>query len=432
MDIPAVVRTIIKRLQESGHGAYVVGGAVRDMCLGRAVMDWDVATSASPDLIASLFADTSQFSLWHDTVTLVDSCRHYEVSSYRGSSGPGKSIEEDLEHRDFTINAMAYDVGEEKVLDPCGGKDDLRKKRIRAVNDPRDRFAEDPLRLLRAVRLAMELGFIIEGRTLETLARMSGQLATVARERIRDELIRILMCPKPSKGFHLMVRTGLLRAFLPELLEGYLKRQNAHHRFTIFKHTMLTMDAVPADPILRLTALLHDIAKPRVRKKMNGIFRFWGHEEASAMLAEEIMERLKFSGQMVERVGRLIAHHMIGYDRSWSDGAVRRLIRRVGSGDMETLFCLRKADLLAHGVMDEKLAILSELETRARDVMAKVPALHRTALAIDGGRVMEILDIPEGPEVGKALRILMDEVLEHPEFNTEEGLVGILERMKSR
>ena len=426
MNIPQFLLTIIDRVQNSGYQAYIVGGAVRDTLLRLPVTDWDVATSAPPEKISTIFRDLKNFSLKHGTVTLVDGDRHYEVTTFRGSEGVGHSIEEDLGYRDFTINAMAYDVDKKTILDPYGGKADILRKRIRAVGEPEDRFQEDPLRLIRAVRFAHELNFKIEKRTLETISIMSEQLGSVAKERIRDEILKILMSGKPSCGFNLMFRTVLLKQVLPELCEGYLKRQNTYHRFTIYKHIMETIDQVQPRPVLRLTALLHDIAKPRVREKVRGEWRFLGHEQASAELAREIMERLRFSKAIMGRVTNLITHHMIWYDSEWSDGAVKRLIRRVGPENIDDLLSFRRADILAHGVKDEKLDQLSELEKRVGESMKNQFTEKVRDLAIDGNRVMEILNLSPGPQVGKILKRLLEKVTDHPELNTEERLTGLL------
>jgi poly(A) polymerase/tRNA nucleotidyltransferase (CCA-adding enzyme) len=223
-----------------------------------------------------------------------------------------------------------------------------------------------------------------------------------------------------------MFRTGLLKQVLPELCDGYLKRQNTYHRFTIYKHIMETIDQVQPRPVLRLTALLHDIAKPRVREKVRGEWRFLGHEQASAELAREIMERLRFSKAIMGRVTNLITHHMIWYDSEWSDGAVRRLIRRVGHENIDDLLSFRRADILAHGVKDEKLDQLSELEKRVGESMKNQFTEKVRDLAIDGNRVMEILSLSPGPQVGKILKRLLEKVTDHPELNTEKGLTGLL------
>lgn len=429
MELPKFVGLIIGALHSSGFEAYVVGGAVRDFCLERPVMDWDVTTSASPEDIKSLFSRIRHFSLKHDTVTLVHCGHQFDVTTFRGGENSGASLEADLGHRDFTINAMAYDASQRVLLDPHGGRGDISGKLVRAVGRPDERFREDPLRLIRAVRFALEPGFRIEEETFRSMTRGAKLLEEVAEERTREELLKILLCDRPSRAFALMRRAGLLRVVLPELVEGYLKRQNVHHRFTIFRHIMETVDRVAPNPVLRLTALFHDIAKPRVRKKINGKFRFYGHEEASASLAGEIMARLKFSRDLTERVTGLIARHMIGYSREWSDGAVRRLIGRVGKENIGMLLAFRRADLLAHGILDHKLGLLSELEERVHRMMSYPLALGVSDLAIDGNRVMQVLSLKPGPAVGKILDALVQRVLDNPELNREERLVAAVKEI---
>jgi len=399
---------------------------VRDTLLVRPVTDWDIAASASNEEIVSLFHDVRSFSLKHETVTLVNHGSHYEVTTMRGAGIPAKTIEEDLGHRDFTINAMAYDPLEQSIIDPFNGKQDLRSKIIRAVRDPFERFREDPLRLIRAVRISSELNFRIEAGTMKAIIEMSPQLALSADERIRDELIKILLIKQPSAGFRLLIKTGLLKVFLPELMEGLLKRQNSHHKYTVFRHIMETVDRVEQDPILRLAALFHDIAKPRVRKKIDGVFRFHGHEEESALMAGEIMERLKFSKEMIRKVTNLISHHMIAYDDHWSDGAVRRLIHRFQPDPIESLLSFRRADLQAHGPANKDLALLSELEERVFALRQRPNVTHTRDLALDGQKVMKLLGLSPGPEVGKALAFLMEKVMDQPELNTEKALKDLL------
>jgi tRNA nucleotidyltransferase (CCA-adding enzyme) len=432
MDIPAFVTTVIKRLHNKGFKAYVVGGAIRDMFLGRPATDWDVATTASAEEIKVLFHDIRRFSLKHETVTLVYAGRHYEITTIRGSGDPAHAVEEDLGHRDFTINAMAYDIDINLILDPNGGMEDIVEKTIRAVGDPAERFREDPVRLLRAVRIAVELGFGIENRTLETIRRMSDQLASVAHERIRDELMKILMIQRPSNAFKILRRSGLLVQVIPELLEGFMKRQDSHHHYTIYRHIMETIDRVEPDPVMRLTALLHDIAKPRVREKIKGKFCFFRHDEESALLAGDIMERLRFSNEMIKEVTNLIAFHMINYDRKWGDGAVRRLIRRVGPENMDHLISFRKADLSAHGHVDGNMLLLSELEKRAKRISKGLMVNRIGDLAIGGDRVMDILGFSSGPDVGKVLKILLERVTDHPDLNTEQGLTDLLKDIKGK
>jgi len=428
MEIPKFVNFVLERLRHKGLLAFIVGGAVRDALLGRPQEDWDIATSASPSQIQDIFSDTRQFQLKHETITLIMDNHKLEVTTFRGKHA--NNLHEDLSRRDFTIDAMAFDPNERRLIDPFGGQADLAKRRIKAVENPEDRFKEDPLRLIRAVRLATELGFQVDPETFTAIQKMAGSLAKVAKERIRDEMVKILVAQRPSSGLHLLRRTGLLRVIIPELLEGYLKRQNRYHRFTILKHIMVTVDTVAPTLTLRLTALLHDIAKPRVRSKGKAGWRFIGHEKASAEMADHILQRLRFSSELIRKVTHLIAHHMIGYSPKWTDSAVRRWVRKIGIENVDILIDFRKADLIAHGTGKVDLGLLEELRQRASLLIKdKKSVLSTKDLAIDGHTIMKVLNIPSGPKVGKVLQKLMALVTEHPEFNTQDQLVDILKRM---
>lgn len=429
MDIPQFVMFIIERLREAGYEAYVVGGAVRDFCMDRPAVDWDIATSVQAGEIETLFEDVRSFSLKHETVTLVSGENCYEVSSFRGSRLGGEGLAGDLGHRDFTMNAMAYDPAEERIIDPFGGRHDIRWKRVRAVGNPADRFREDPLRMLRGVRLAVDLGFRIEPATQSSTKSMAHLLRETAKERVRDELLKLLMSPRPAEGIRLMKRLGLLAVVIPELLESVDVRQNPqYHRFTVFRHILETVDRAEPEPLIRLTALLHDIAKPRSREKIAGKYRFYGHDKASAALAREILERLRFGGDLTDRVVHLISNHMrdLDYRSDWSDGAVRRLIRSIGEENINPFLSFRRADLLAHGVMDEKMVLFAELGQRIAKLL-EIPFPKRTPdLAVDGRKLMEVLHLEQGPEVGRILALLMEKVIDNPELNTEESLLSIL------
>jgi tRNA nucleotidyltransferase (CCA-adding enzyme) len=426
--IPNSVVNILDRLKKSGHQAYIVGGAVRDMCLCRPVTDWDVATSACPQEIRALFHDIRHFVLKECTITLVTEGGHFEVSAFKGTRN---RIQDDLAYRDFTINAMAYDPETDEILDSYGGQKDLARKRITATCDARARLVEDPVRLMRAARFAAELGFDIHPETRKIMAQTAPILAGVPAERVRDELVKTLMSPRPSRGLNIMRQTGLFKAFLPELLEGYLKQQGGHHHHTIFRHILETVDQVKADPVLRLTALFHDMAKPRVRKKIHGKWCFYGHEEAGADLCEQIMERLRFSKDLTQKVTHLVRHHMIQYQTEWTGAAIRRLMRRVGTDLMMDLLEFRRADISAHeSDADAGLRLLDELRERiSRSTQKQEPTQIRN-LAIDGLKVMEILGMPQGPVIGKILNNLLDMVTDNPDLNTEKGLVGALMQME--
>jgi len=432
--IPSIVLDISRSLIEDGYQAFIVGGALRDSVLGNQAKDWDVATDASPEKIHDLFHHMTRFHLKHGTVTLVFRGRHFEVTTFRGTVGYGASIEEDLAHRDFTFNAMAYDITHKRIIDPFGGEEDIKKKIVRAVLNPSDRFKEDPLRMMRAIRFSLQLGYSIEPQTLITISSMAQAIDRVAKERLREELLRILLVSKPSAGFNLMRRTGLLKRILPELLEGYRKRQNNYHKYTIYRHTMETVDSIDIDkdPILRLSALFHDIAKPRVRKKVKGRWRFFGHATVSAELTRELMIRLRFSNEWIDRVTHLIAHHMFDYKTSLSDRAVRRFIKRVGADNINDIIMLRKADNLAHGWGRDFEKDIEEFRNRINTQINRSYPFTISDLAVNGHDVMNIVGLQPGPKVGKILNQLLEDVIEKPKYNQRDRLIEILEEMRER
>ena len=426
---PEFVSVVVERLRLKGYEVYIVGGAVRDAILGRNHQDWDLTTNASAPDIHRIFSDIGHYQLKHDTVTLVRSHQKIEVTPYRAEQGA--DLRRDLALRDFTINAMAYCPSRGHLIDYFGGLEDLRRKKIRAVGNPLDRFKEDPLRLIRAIRIAVELGLQIEPSTWHVLKDMAPLISDCAMERIREELIKILLIQKPSTGFSMLRRAGLLGHIIPELLEGYLKRQNRYHRYTIFKHTMVTMDSVPPMLLLRLVALLHDIAKPRVRVKESRRWRFIGHEHESAKLAQDIMHRLRFSSSLIHRVAHLVRHHMINYSPQWNDAALRRWARKVGIDNVHILTTFRKADLIAHGtdIAAADLRLLGQFEQRIEEILRRENTVTSSSdLSINGRDVMKILGIGPGPRVGKILEELMELVTENPELNTREHLVDILRK----
>ena len=428
--IPAIVLDISRRLIKSGYQAFIVGGALRDSLLGSHAQDWDVATDAPPEKIHELFPEMTRFSLKHGTVTLVFKGRHFEVTTFRGTEGYGVSIEEDLSRRDFTFNAMAYDITSKRIIDPFGGKEDIGKKIVRAVLNSIKRYNEDPLRMMRAIRFSLELGYSIEPGTLMAINSMAQAIDRVAQERIRDELLRILVVSRPSVGLNLMRKTGLLKWILPELPEGYRKRQNNYHKYTIYRHTMETVDSIEGGPILRLSAVFHDIAKPRVRKKIEGRWRFFGHADASAKLCREIMLRLRFSNEQIERVTHLVANHMFDYKKGLSDRAVRRFIKRVGVDNIDGLMRLRRADDLAHGFGAGFESQIEEFSNRINTQIRKSYPFTISNLAVNGHDVMNILDLQPGPRVGQILNHLLGIVIDKPQDNQKDRLIEILKELK--
>ena len=428
--IPSIVLDISQRLIKNGYQAFIVGGAIRDSMLGCQANDWDVATDATPDNIHDLFPEMTSFNLKHGTVTLVSEGSHFEVTTFRGTERFSSCIEEDLAHRDFTFNAMAYDITNKRIIDPFEGKQDIKKKLVRAVLNPIERFDEDPLRMMRAIRFSLELGYAIEPETLMAIKTMAQAIDIVAKERVRDELLKVLMARRPSAGFHLMRKSGLLKGILPELVEGYRKRQNNYHKYTIYRHIMETVDSIKGDPVLRLSALFHDIAKPRVRKKINGRWRFLGHAAASAELTREIMMRLKFSNDRITRVTHLITHHMFDYKKELSDRAVRRFIKRIGADNVDDLIALRKADDLAHGWGRDFEKDIEKFKSKINSQIKKSYPFTISDLAVNGHDVIKIVGLQPGPRIGQILNQLLEVVIEKPEHNKKNKLIEILKDMK--
>jgi tRNA nucleotidyltransferase (CCA-adding enzyme) len=414
--------------------------------LGRRPEDWDVATSARPEEVQRAFSKTIPTGIAHGTVTVILGGTSIEVTTYRGegaySDGRhpdrvvfGVTLDEDLARRDFTINAMAYDPVADRVVDPFGGRADLAARLIRAVGDPAARFAEDGLRVMRAVRFAATLEFGVEPATEAAIPSALGSLARVSAERVRDELLKLLGARRPSIGLEIAERTGVLGVILPELVEGVGVVQNRHHRFDVWRHTIASVDGTPGDAIVRLGTLLHDVAKPRTaapKPDAPGEFTFYRHDSVGAEMADAVARRLKLSNKERERVSALVAHHMFWYSPEWSDATVRRFIRRVGPELLPDLFALRTGDVVGRGFGEDPENELGELRRRVEKVMAEDQALSIGDLAVDGADVMRVLAVPPGPLVGETLRALLEEVLEDPELNTRERLLERLAALASR
>lgn len=424
--IPNFVFHVSERLLKNGYQVFIVGGALRDAWLGCQAKDWDLTTNATPEKVGGLFPELTGFYLKHGTVTLVFKEGLCELTTFRGMGGYGTNILEDLARRDFTFNAFAYDIFEKRIIDPFGGKRDLKDKIVRAVENPKQRFDEDPLRMMRAIRFSLHLGFSIDPETLLAIQSRAKSIDKAAPERIRDELLKILITKKPSGGFNLMRKTGLLGVIIPELLEGYRKRQNDYHKYTIFRHIMTTLDSIDNDPILRLAALFHDIAKPRVRKKINNRWTFFNHSAVGSALAREIMVRLRFKNDWISQVTELIHHHMFDYKQNLSDHAMRRLIRVVGIDNINNLIILRRADEFAHGQGTVFEKNLERFKGRVEEVRKKSMPLAVSALAVGGHEVMNLLGLPPGPRVGEILNELVEVVIKEPEYNQKEKLLEIL------
>ena len=450
LPVPDDVVALCRKLRDAGYEAWLVGGAVRDLLRGQAAKDYDVATSAEPADVTRVFwrKRTIPTGEKHGTVTVLtdrDGARqHVEVTTYRGEGAYSdgrrpdqvvfvRTLDEDLKRRDFTMNAIAYDAIDDQLRDPYGGQRDLGARCIRAVGEPLERFREDGLRAMRAVRFAAQLEFAIDPPTEAAIARALDVFAKVSAERVRDELVKILAARRPSVGLELMRTTGLLGATIPELLEGVGLHQNRFHKHDVWQHTLAAVDAtvLGGDPpwLTRFAALLHDVAKPRTaapKEDAPGEHTFYRHEHVGADLAEVICRRLKLSTKEREWIVNLVGNHMFWYTPEWSDGTVRRFISRVGVEQLEALFALRAGDVRARGHGEEPGAEIDELKLRVAEELRKESALKIGDLAVGGADVMELLACRPGPIIGDVLRRLLERVLDDATLNQRDTLRALI------
>ena len=444
--LPRDLHDIHAILSGAGYGCHLVGGAVRSLVLGRKPKDWDLATDAGPEEVQRLFRRVIPTGIRHGTVTILFRGSTYEITTYRIEKGysDGRrpdaveytpSLEEDLKRRDFTINAMAVEIGSGELVDPHGGRLDCARGIVRAIGNPEERFREDGLRLLRAVRFAVTLDFSIEPETSGAMKSCADGILRISPERIQMELEEILRARTPSRAFSLMAETGLLERILPELSAGVGVTQKGRHRFDVFTHSIMACDGIRApDPGLRLAALFHDIGKPFVASRdEEGVRIFHGHEEKSAELASAILGRLRFPSGTIKRVVHLVREHMFSYDPSWTDAAVRRFLIRVGEENWEDLFLLRLADGYAcRGEWPDPRS-LDGFRGRILKVLAEKDALSLKSLKIGGRDLTALCDIPPGPAMGRVLEFLLEAVVDDPALNEKETLAEMARRYyKSR
>ncbi|KUK67611.1 MAG: polyA polymerase [candidate division WS6 bacterium 36_33] len=461
MVIPEYVQKVGRILTKEGYEAYIVGGALRDVVLGKNPHDYDIATNALPDEMLNMFPKAVSTGAKFGTVIALIQDKHgetheVEVTTFRSESNyvdgrwPSNvnfvdDIDKDLGRRDFTFNAMALDLsqlnldGREEpfqvdIYDPYGGVKDIEKKVVRAVGTPLERFKEDGLRAFKACRMAAQLGFDIEEETFKAIKESIPVAAQVSMERIRDEFMKMLInSPKPSVGIELMRKSGLLSLFMPELLEGVGVEQKLFHAHDVYKHALKTCDV--AHDSVKLAALLHDIAKPRTDM---GNGHFYGHDKMGADIAEEIMQRMKFPQSEINRVKILIENHMFYYPHvkedmsdeekeniekhQWTDTAVRRFIQRVGEENIDDLFKLRLADAQSNPATAFKPEEITNLQRRISEVRKQDMALKVTDLKVSGEDLMNI-GIEKGPKMGIILSELLDMVVEDPTLNRKDILL---------
>jgi tRNA nucleotidyltransferase (CCA-adding enzyme) len=304
---------------------------------------------------------------------------------------------------------------------------------VRAVGDPAERFREDGLRPMRAVRQATQLGFTIEAPTLQAIPTTLASFRKVSMERVRDELVKLLAAQKPARGIELMRETGLMAEVMPEVLEGVGVTQNRYHKFDVYGHTLATLDGARGDTVVKLGALLHDVGKPRARQPKEGApgeYSFWKHEYVGAEMTTDICRRLKLSTKEREEVTALVAQHMFFYTPDWTDGTIRRFVRQVGMERLPALLALREADIAGRGMNEDVESETRELKERIAHVAAEDAALKVKDLAIDGRDVMRMLGVPPGREVGQILERLLERVLDDPSLNTREGLEALLPQVR--
>lgn len=437
IQLPEKVNTIIQTLQEHGYEAYAVGGCVRDSLLGREPGDWDITTSASPDETKKLFARTVDTGIEHGTVTVLLGKEGFEVTTYRidgkyeDSRHPTeviftRNLREDLLRRDFTINAMAYN-DTEGIVDIFGGMDDLKRKIIRCVGNARERFGEDALRIMRGVRFAAQLGFSLEKETKEAMTELAPTLEKISAERIQTELVKLLVSDSPElirEAYHL----GITAVILPEFDEMMRTGQETkYHRYDVGEHTVQAVCNVPPDKVLRLTMLLHDVAKPEMKTvDADGTAHFKGHDIRGEQKAKEILRRLKFDNDTIHKVTKLVRWH--DYRMSAEKKNVRKAMSKISAELFPMYLLVKRADILAHSMYrrEEELENLSGLQKCYEEIVADHECVSLKQLAVTGTDLIGIGMKPR-KQIGEVLNELLRIVLEYPEFNNKEHLLRFVQ-----
>ncbi len=444
MIIPKEVKKIIQDLQKSGFEAYIVGGCVRDFLLEKEPKDWDVTTNAKPEEIQKVFPDSfyenSFLTVTARTKSKKPELAEIEITTYRLDAKYSdkrhpdevkyaKKLEDDLSRRDFTVNAMAMDLpagrqAKIKVIDLFDGQKDLKNKIIRTVGNPEERFNEDALRMLRAVRFATNLNFKIEEKTAQAIRKNSIWLDAISKERIRDEFIKIIMADSAAEGVELLRELGLLKYVIPELLENYGVSQNKHHIYDCYMHAIKALEFTAKKKLnmyVRIAALLHDVGKPRSKAGEGDGATFYNHEMIGAKMTFQILNNLKFSKKEVEKITKLVRYHLFYYNvDEVKEASVRRLVRNVGPENMEELLQVRQADRIGSGVPKAEPYKLRHLKYLVEKV-SKDP-ISAKMLKINGNDLMKILEIKPGPKIGQILDVLLGHVLDDPKKNTKESL----------
>lgn len=436
-NIPEYVENIINKLEEEKYEAYIVGGSVRDLLIGRDPSDYDVTTNALPEEIEEVFKEYQILEIGKQfgTIIVIQEEGIVEVTTFRldGEYINGRrpeevyfsrSLKDDLSRRDFTINAMAYNK-KAGLIDPFEGRGYLNNKLIKTVGDPDKRFKEDYLRIIRAIRFATVLEFFIEDDTYESCKKYGEKLLEISIERVRDEFFKILLAKHPSYGMRLLKDTGILEVILPEMVKTIgFNQHNPYHDKDVFEHTLAVLDNTPPNLNIRLAALFHDIGKPdSFTLDEEGVGHFYGHDKLGANMSKEILIRWKSPNELIHKVSILIEKHMTQHDEFGEKG-LKRLIAKVGEKEIFNLLELQKADMIG-SKDDYDLSSLIEREKIIEDIINSKEVYEKKQLAIDGNDMIE-LGYKEGRIIGEILDYLLEEVLEDPKLNNKEDLVKIV------
>lgn len=442
--MPSKAKDTILSIQRAGYQCYAVGGSVRDTLMGLPTHGWDFTTNATPEEILAVFPDSFYDNLFGTVGIKIYKNEKpeesekpediYEITTYRSEKGYkdhrhpdtiswGKTLEEDLSRRDCTINAIAWDGT--TLIDPYNGQKDIIKKMIQTVGNPEERFAEDALRMMRAIRIASQLGFQIEKATSNAIEKHAALLNEISKERIRDEFLKILVSTFSADGIILLKNTGLLQYIIPEFVPAFTTEQkspNRHHLYDVGIHSVKAMESCPTtDPVVKFATLIHDIGKPKTfRKDDTGQITFYNHEVAGTSLARRIVERLRFSKKDSERILTLIRWHQFSVDERQTDSAIRRIIRRVGKENLTDMLALRIGDRLGGGALETSWR-LELFKKRLEEVQLQPFSIKD--LKVNGNDVMEILGVRPGPIIGETLTKLFAEVEKGTIQNDREALL---------
>jgi len=444
-ELPQEVQKILNKFEKAGYEIYIVGGAVRDILMGRLTNDWDFTTNATPEEILKVVPG----GLYNNEFGTVftpnpDNPENpHEITTYRKEEGYqdfrhpdkitwGKSLEEDLARREATISAIALGPKYE-IIDPYCGQEDLKNKIFRSVGNPNERYREDALRMMRAIRISTQLGFAIEEKTFEGIKKNAALINKIAKERVKEELFKLLVSPYPYEGMLLLRNSGLLQQIIPELENCFGVEQKSpgrHHIYDVGEHLLISLkNCKSEDPVTRFATLIHDIGKPQTYKKLDsGTITFYNHEMVSTKISENLAERLKFSNKEKEKLITLVRWHQFTVDERQTDSAIRRFIKNVGLENIEDMLALRVADRLGGGARETSWR-LEEFKKRLLDVQKQPFSIKD--LKIDGCDVMKILRLRSGPRVGEILEKLFEKVVAKEIPNEREILLNKLSEMKN-